>query len=103
MPGMIIGLVLLLAGLWLRGRLLGAEHAVPEELNCTAKGLHDHFGVLFVPAGAGVIANADHLAANAAALLATVVISTVTTIAVTALIVAMHRAERAAATAQTLQ
>ena len=101
-PGMIIGLVLLLACLWLRGRVLGAGRSIPEQLNGVAKGLHDHFGLLFVPAGAGVMANADHLAADGTALLASV-ISTLTTLAVTSLIVAGRRAEHPFVTTQAVQ
>jgi putative effector of murein hydrolase LrgA (UPF0299 family) len=102
-PGMIIGLVLLLACLWLRGRVLGAGRDIPKQLNCVAKGLHDHFGLLFVPAGAGVMANADHLASDGTALLASVAISTLTTLAVTSLIVAGRRAERPFVTTQAVQ
>jgi holin-like protein len=76
---------------------------VPEALGRLAKGLHDHLGLLFVPAGAGVMANFHNIAADATALLAAVVISTVTTIAVTALIVARRRVGRPVTTAAALQ
>jgi holin-like protein len=102
-PGMVIGLVLLLAGLGLRARVVGAEHAVPEELTRLAKGLHDHLGLLFVPAGAGVVANFSYLATDGAALLAAVLVSTGMTIAVTALIMARRRAGRPIAISAALQ
>jgi holin-like protein len=87
-PGMVIGLVLLLAGLGLRRRWLGPERAVPQAIQQLAKGLHDNFGLLFVPAGVGVVANFHRIATDAPALLATILLSTVLTIAVTALIAA---------------
>jgi holin-like protein len=102
-PGMVIGLVLLLAGLWLRGRLPGAERAVPEQLSRAAKCIHDHFGLLFVPAGAGVMANADHLAVDGSTLVATVLISTVLTIALTALVIATRHTEATEQTVAALQ
>jgi holin-like protein len=102
-PGVVIGLVLLLVGLWIRRRVLGDEHAVPEELNRLSKGLHAHLGLLFVPAGAGVMANVDRLAEDGAALFAAVLISTAATIAVTALIVARCGTERTVANALALR
>jgi putative effector of murein hydrolase LrgA (UPF0299 family) len=49
--GMVIGLVLLLADLGLDRRWLGPERAVPQTIRQLAKGLHDNFGLLFLPAG----------------------------------------------------
>jgi holin-like protein len=85
-PGMVIGLVLLVFVLALRSRRLGAERAVPDALNRVAAGLHGHFGLLFVPAGVGVLANIHRLATDGLALLAAVLFSTAMTIALTALI-----------------
>jgi len=93
-PGMVIGLLLLLAVIGLRGRMLGADRAVPPELNQVAKSLHDHLGLLFVPAGAGIMANVTNLAEDGVGLLAAVLISTVATIGVTAFIAGSPRAER---------
>ena len=84
-PGMVIGLILLVAGMWLRGRLRGPENAVPEALGRVAKGLHDNLGLLFVPAGVGVMANLQTLATDAVGLFIAVVLSTVATITVTGL------------------
>ncbi len=39
-PGMVVGLLLLLGLLALRGRLLGAERAIPAGLDGVAKALH---------------------------------------------------------------
>lgn len=82
-PGMVVGL-LLLCLLALRGRLLGAERAIPAGLDGVAKALHGHLGLLFVPAGAGILAQAVPLAADGVAILVAVLLSTVATIAVTA-------------------
>jgi putative effector of murein hydrolase LrgA (UPF0299 family) len=101
-PGIIIGLLLLLCGLGIRSWRLGAERAVPEALNRIAATLHGHFGLLFVPAGVGVVANIDRLAADGLALLTAVLLSTAVTIAVTAKIAAwqpkvVHSADTMAA------
>ncbi len=48
-PGPVIGMVLLFAGLLLRGR------EAPAALNGVADGLLGNLGLLFVPAGVGVI------------------------------------------------
>src|SRR5690349_1574907 len=58
-PGMIIGLLLLLALLAARGRQHGARRAVPDALDGAAGALHRHFGLLFVPAGAAIVAHLD--------------------------------------------
>lgn len=92
-PGMVIGLVLLTAALWVRARVRGPEKAVPEELGRVAKGLHDNLGLLFVPAGVGVMANVQSLATDAAGLFIAVVVSTLATIAVTGLTAQLLRRE----------
>jgi holin-like protein len=87
-PGVVIALLLLLSALTLRGWWLGPGHAVPDVLGRLAKALHDHFGLLFVPAGAGIVDNFGRFSAHVPALLAAVLLSTIATIAVTALVVA---------------
>ena len=82
-PGMIIGLVLLFAVLWVRGWTRGPQKAVPEALSRVAKGLHDNLGLLFVPAGAGVIANMNSLASDGVGLFVAVLVSTLATVTVT--------------------
>jgi len=93
-PGMVIGLVLLLGVLWLRGRLLEAKDPIPGALENMAKGLHEHLGLLFVPAGAGIIAHTEDLAANGIGLIAAVLFSTAVTMAVTALVVGRRREQK---------
>lgn len=89
-PGMVIGLMLLLCCLGIRGWWLGSQRAVPDALNRVAGTLHGHFGLLFVPAGVGVVANIDRLATDGLALLAAVLLSTAVTIALTAMIAALR-------------
>jgi holin-like protein len=95
-PGMVIGLILLLTYFGLRG-FLGKETAIPDGFVQLAKGLHDHFGLLFVPAGAGVVANLDLFAKDGVALLLTVLLSTIATIAITAIVARRRATTRLAA------
>jgi putative effector of murein hydrolase LrgA (UPF0299 family) len=70
LPGPVIGLVLLLVGLIVRGR-------TPEpELTSTGGWLLRNFGLLFVPAGVGIITQLDVLGANFWALAVAVPVST---------------------------
>lgn len=69
LPGPVIGLVLLL--LWLLWR--GGPDA---ELETTGNWLLRHFGLLFVPAGVGVINQLDALRENWLALLVAIPVST---------------------------
>ncbi len=96
LPGMVIGLVLLMAILWVRGQVRGPETAVPESLSRVAKGLHDNLGLLFVPAGVGVMANLQNLAADAVGLFTAVVVSTLATVTVTGLTAGWLRTQAAA-------
>jgi holin-like protein len=91
-PGMVIGLVLLVGVLWLRGRLPEIKDPVPGALEDMARGLHQNLGLLFVPAGAGIIAHTNDLTANGIGLIAAVIISTTATIAITALVVGRRQA-----------
>ena len=79
-PGPVIGMALLFAGLVVRG-------AVPDGLQVTAGGLLGNLSLLFVPAGAGVMLHLPLLADEWRPVAAAVVLSTVVTIAVTALVV----------------
>lgn len=67
-PGPVIGLLLLLGWLSWRG---GPD----EELRVTANGLLRHLGLLFVPAGVGVVTQLDVLRQNALAVAAALLIS----------------------------
>ena len=57
-PGPVLGMGLLLAALLLGGR-------VPEAVGTAADGLLAHLGLLFIPAGVGVVLHLDLLAAGA--------------------------------------
>jgi holin-like protein len=77
-PGPVLGMVILFAGLLVRG-------SVPQALQTTAGTLLSHFSLLFVPAGVGVML---HLALIEDAWLAigvALVASTLVAVAVTAL------------------
>jgi holin-like protein len=74
-PGPVIGMALLLVAIELRG--------AGEELETVSRGLLSHLSLLFVPAGVGVMLHARRLAAEWPALLVSLAVSTVATIAVT--------------------
>jgi len=78
-PGPVAGMAILFAGLAVRG-------GVPPALQDVAGGLLQHLSLLFVPAGVGVIVHTRLLAAEWPAISAAIVVSTVATIAVTALV-----------------
>ncbi|MBV5293407.1 MULTISPECIES: CidA/LrgA family protein [Curvibacter] len=78
-PGPVLGLVLLLAFLGLRG-------SVPASIDLVGSGILQHLGLLFIPASVGVIMYLPLLAANALALGLALVLSVAATIAVTALV-----------------
>lgn len=78
-PGPVLGLLYLLAALIVFPKLADA-------IRPTASGLLAHLSLLFVPAGVGVVAHLDVLGANAGALLAALVLSTLLAIVVGALV-----------------
>ena len=78
-PGAVIGLILLYLLLWTR--LID-----PDELGATTGFLHQNFGLLFVPAGVGVIAYLPMIADEWAILLVSILFSVVATMAVTGLV-----------------
>jgi holin-like protein len=78
-PGPVMGLLLLLAALALRG-------GAPEALRDTANGLLRHLSLLFVPAGVGVMLHFERIGAEWVALLGAVILSVWATIAVSALV-----------------
>ena len=80
-PGPVIGMVLLFAFLVWRG-------AVPEALGSTANGLQGAMSLLFVPAGTGVMMHFELLGTALAPLGIALLVSTLATIAVTALLMA---------------
>lgn len=78
-PGPVLGMVLLFGILMLRGR-------VPADMDTTANGLLRSMSLLFVPAGTGVILHFKLLGQALLPLGLAVVISTLATIIVTALL-----------------
>jgi holin-like protein len=79
-PGPVIGMALLLAGLALRPALLDA-------LRPTTTALLQHLSLLFVPAGVGVMVHGQRLADEGVAIVVALVVSTVLALAATALTV----------------
>lgn len=75
-PGPVIGLVLLLLFLLLARRL-------PADIDHVGSGILQHLGLLFIPASVGVLLYLPILKANAWAVVGTLLISVVATIAVT--------------------
>jgi holin-like protein len=78
-PGPVLGMILMLGALALRG---GPD----AELQRTSQGLLQHLSLLFVPAGTGVMVHLHLLGREWLPLAAALVISTVATLAVTALV-----------------
>ena len=76
-PGPVIGLVLLLAFLGLRGH-------VPASIDLVGSSVLQHLGLLFIPASVGVVLYLPILKANAWAIATALVVSVLATIAVTA-------------------
>jgi putative effector of murein hydrolase LrgA (UPF0299 family) len=81
LPGPVLGMAILFAGLVVNG-------AVPEELAAVSAGLLDNLSLLFIPAGVGVMLHAPLLGRDGVAIGLALVVSTVLTIAVTALVMA---------------
>jgi len=69
LPGPVIGLVLLLILLAIRGR-------VPTELRNLSQGLLSHLGLLFVPAGVGVVTQLGALGRDWLAIAVAILVST---------------------------
>jgi putative effector of murein hydrolase LrgA (UPF0299 family) len=78
-PGPVIGMGLLFAGLAIRG-------GPPAKLEQTANGLLSHLSLLFVPAGVGIMLHLDLILSQWQPILAALVISTALTIGVTGFI-----------------
>jgi holin-like protein len=80
LPAPVTGLILLYAELAIRGKL-------PDDLGVLADRLLQFLGMLFVPAGVGVIAYLDILKAEAIPILTAVIGGTAITLFVTAIVV----------------
>ena len=76
-PGPVLGLVLLLVFLSVRGH-------VPASIDLVGSSVLQHLGLLFIPASVGVVLYLPLLQANAWAISAALVVSVVATVAVTA-------------------
>ncbi|MBM3357108.1 MAG: CidA/LrgA family protein [Betaproteobacteria bacterium] len=77
-PGPVVGMVLLFLSLWARG-------SAPEPLRDTASGMLQHFSLLFVPAGVGVMVHLQRVSGEVWPILVAVLASTALAIAVSAL------------------
>ncbi|MDZ7852790.1 MAG: CidA/LrgA family protein [Halomonas sp.] len=76
-PGPVIGMVILLAALMIRGR-------VPSSLRLTGEGLLRYLTLLFVPAGVGLMVHFELIGADLWPIAVTLVASTALTLGVTA-------------------
>lgn len=80
-PGPVIGMALIFVALSVtRGRFLVTPS---RQAIATSNALLANFGVLFVPAGVGIVQHFDLIADRGLALLATILVSTVATLIVT--------------------
>ena len=77
LPGPVLGMALLFAGLLLRG-------GIPDGLDRMADGLLSHLSLLFVPAGVGVMLHAELIGSELLPIAGSVIISTMLTIVLTA-------------------
>jgi holin-like protein len=75
-PGPVVGMALLLVA-------LEVQRKEDDGLRLVSSGLLSHLSLLFVPAGVGVMLHVNRLAAEWPALLASVVVSTAATLAIT--------------------
>lgn len=84
-PGPVIGLALLAAGLWWNAHRTGAPPDAVErtDIGKLALALLANLGLLFVPAGVGVVEQLPVLGNNATAIGVTLVVSTALTLVVT--------------------
>ncbi len=87
LPGPVVGLILLLAALVARNRL--GRPAVPVELQRVSQGLLGNLGLLFVPAGVGVITQLDVLGRNWLPVAAALLVSTFAGLVVTGAVMQM--------------
>ncbi|MDJ0741685.1 MAG: CidA/LrgA family protein [Gammaproteobacteria bacterium] len=78
-PGPVAGMLLLLL-------TLAARRGVPDGLDRIAHGLLGHLSLLFVPAGVGLMVYFERIGAEWLPILLTLVLSTLLTMAVTALV-----------------
>jgi holin-like protein len=84
-PGPVIGLALLAVGAIVHARLTGMEASAIEQtdLGATASALLGSLGLLFVPAGVGIVQQLPLIGAYALAIFVALLVSTVLTLLVT--------------------
>lgn len=78
LPGPVVGMVILFAGLMVRG-------SIPENLEPVAGALLSNLSLLFVPAGTGIMVHLALLKSDGVAVSVALVVSTLLTVAVTGL------------------
>lgn len=78
-PGPVVGMMLLFAGLVIR-------RGIPENLEKTSTTLLSHLSLLFIPAGVGVTVHLKLLADEWLPIVVALIVSTVVTLAVTGLV-----------------
>ena len=83
LPGPVLGLVFLLAGLILRDRVRTKVPEFGRALDQTGKGLLAHLSLLFIPASVGVVQRLDVVAEYGVSLAIALVASTFVTLVVT--------------------
>jgi putative effector of murein hydrolase LrgA (UPF0299 family) len=79
LPGPVVGMIILFG-------LVLARIRFPAEIGDTADGMLKHLSLLFVPAGVGVVQHLERLGADGLQLIAVVMLTTVITLTVTALV-----------------
>ena len=78
-PGPVVGMMLLFAGLVIR-------RGIPENLEKTGTTLLSHLSLLFIPAGVGITVHLKLLADEWLPIVVALIVSTVVTLAVTGLV-----------------
>lgn len=84
LPGPVVGMALMFAGLVIRGAIRRTDEP-PAAVEQAATGLLRHLSLLFVPAGVGVVTLLGVIEREWQPILAAIIVSTVVTIAVTAI------------------
>jgi len=83
LPGPVLGMLLLLAFLSVRGRIGKWVPELGKTLDSTGKGLLAHLSLLFIPASVGVVQRLDVVAEYGVGLAIALVVSTFVTLVVT--------------------
>lgn len=83
LPGPVLGMLLLLVFLSLRGRIGKSVPELGKTLDSSGKGLLAHLSLLFIPASVGVVQRLDVVAEYGVGLAVALVVSTLVTLVVT--------------------